>query len=244
MSDEYYELEKISMDNIADKIDDMTPNNNSLSVLLKYEIMLKKFGEKSLGYKWMHVQDQYYYENIEYIFKIFEIIVLGMLAALTGGEFVWLFFSTGALSLFYIVSLSVQVVLIFLSSIVRGIREVKDYASIIENHRNTAIKFGLVNLYIQEKFSIEPNNNERFLKKITKKYSDLLENAPVIRKSTLNKYIKATGDGDIKKSFIIGGYDKIEIIIDKDIENTNVKIKKEDIDDKYKFEMQRWLQTT
>lgn len=236
------ELNKIHIDT-SDEIMPKSFINSNLAC----ELFLKKIAEKSLGYKWMHNQDSYYYENINYFLKILDIVIAACLATITCGELFLLGFISGNQDVFYYVTLSIQIAFMFCNFIIRGIREFTDYNLIAENHRTYAIKFGLINNEIQEKFTHKSKNNkddEYFIKDITKTYNELLDRSPPIRKKILNKYIKASEDNEINKQLIVGGYDKIEIIIDNDKVKTNLKItdtQQINSDDRYKYEMHRWL---
>lgn len=252
-SNDMTELNKITIDTPeldAENADIQETNNNyKLDNDYIFELFLKKIAEKALGYKWMHNQDRYMNSNINYVFRIIEIIILALLGTVTCSEIILLNLIIGNKDIFNYVILCIQIVLIFFNLIIRGIREFTDFNSLSENHRQYAIKFGLINNLIQEKFISNSKNKEDkecFLKDITKSYNDLLEGAPSIRKKTLNKYIKFSEDNEINKQIIIGGYDKIEIIINNDSDKSNLKIssKQENHNDKYKFEMERWLKVT
>ena len=60
----------------------------------KIQLLLKKIGEKCMGYRWMHNKEQRYYENMDEKYTIIELILVSIITTVTGSEFVALFASS------------------------------------------------------------------------------------------------------------------------------------------------------
>jgi len=248
----------IEMDNLDQIQFDTTPNstpdpdqlnNIRINKELAYELFLKKIAEKSLGYKWMHDQDRYYYENINYFLKIVDIILTSILAVLTCGELFAISMFSGGSEEFYLYTLSVQLLFMFCNFVIRSVREFTKYHIEAENHRLYAIKFGYINNKIQKRFTQDVTDSKKdsktFINETAKSFNELLDSAPSIRKKIINKYIKEVDNQDsLGKQPIIGGYDKIEIIVDTNNFKTNISPIKKSNENEYKYEMRRWLQYT
>lgn len=252
MSDDDIEMDDLEKINFQDEskkdIDLKSIGKMGISSELAFELFLKKIAEKSLGYKWMHDQDRYYYENMNYFFQIIDIIITAILAILTCGELSLIGFIAGDPAEYYYYVLGIQLFFMFCNLVIRGIREFTQYHVAAESHRSYAIKFSLINNKIQKKFTqniSEMDNGKNFVNDIAKSFNELLDTAPPIRKKIINKYIKEVDNQDsLGKQPIIGGYDKIEIIIDTNNLKTNIKPTNSSKENEYNYEMRRWLQYT
>lgn len=230
---------------------------------------LKKIGEKSIGYKWMHNYEKEYYEKNEGIYKIWEIILLAIIGTITGGEFVA--FTSEFAKVLNAASTNILVTIIIfwgintlkliislIYAVVKGLKDSGDFPKKIYDHQYTCAKFNEIYMDIQNQFTLSVKNREidsSFLQNKTKEFNELMQTAPKIRRSTINKYIKATENEDIYKPLLVGEFDKIEIVIDEDKDNVNLRVTKNNPHDmvnnttgfdsltqnKAKYQISRWL---
>lgn len=204
--------------------------------------LLKKIGEKSMGYRWMHDQEVLFYENLNSIYSKIELILLAILGTITSSLFIGLLSNIGLEKNHFVMIIitSLELLLLLCYSIVKGFHN-PEYSKHIFNHNNVGAKFNTINLDIQEQLSLEIQDREVdkiFLKRIIKLYNELMEISPKIRKQTMNKYIVATKNFDIYKPLIADGF---EII---DIENNNLNNKEQggmNLDEKNNYQIERWL---
>ncbi len=194
-------------------------NSDDAAWNYKIRLMLKKLGEKSIGYKWMHDKDAQNDDENNKKYSIIEVVLLTILGALTGGEFLGLIFSAGLYFSrnFLIAVVSVQIVFIIACGSIKGYKDVNNFEESIWKHTYAGQKFNEIFLGIQEQFALNLNDRDTdkvFLKNIVKQYDDLMLISPQISKGTMKDYIKATENYDIYKPSIVGGIDTIEIVID------------------------------
>lgn len=225
------------------------------------QLLLKKIGEKSLGHKWMHSQDQDYHENINDVYKIIEVVMQAVIATITCTEFI-AFTSDVGLStnkVAIIVITAIQLFLILLYNVVRGAREAGDHKENQLTHKYFSSRFNRLNIDIQEQFSLDLKDritDKHFMRTCIRDYSDLLESNPSIREKTKLKYLNDTKNTDLYKPLIVGGFEQIEIVVDDmnsehvgevnpNKTNQKIKIKDKMATDKYtnkhKYEMDRWM---
>jgi len=186
----------------------------------KIQLLLKRIGEKSSGYRWMHDQEEQFYEKLNFWFKIIEIILLAIIGTVTSGEFVGLLADANLRENIVILMIvtSIQLVIIFLLTIVIGIKEFGQFSDKMFDHSNNSTKFNeiVLNIRTQLSFNIDDRENDNaFLKEIIKSYNDLMSVSHKIRKRTQKRYIKATENQDIYRPLVVGNFDNIEIIIDE-----------------------------
>lgn len=219
-----------------------------------YRIMLqlKKIGEKSMGYKWMHNEDMMYYTLKFRCLTLIEVILLSLIGTLSGIEIFSLFTTNN--KLISILSTCIHTLLVIIYGLIKAIKESSDYPSRIYNHRWSSVKFGQISSEIQNQFCLPINKRDSdtgFLQYKTTDYNDNLLSAPVIRSCTRNKYINGTKNINISQPLSLGSMEKIEIVIDKgennDIDIKDIKLKdhanhiKQSIENKFEYEMERFL---
>jgi hypothetical protein len=217
-------------------------------------LLLKKIGEKSMGYRWMHDRDALNNDEQRTTFLKIEIVLGTLLSVVTGGELIGFLASEGFSNnkILQIVLMILQLLLIAGYGVIRGYEDSSDFDKSKYDHTFAASKFGAINLNIQNQLAlnIEDRDHDRdFLKNIIKEFDDLMLTSPQIDRSTMNAYIKATENYSIYKPTIVGGIDTIEIVIDNGSNNklSNVVSSEkekihEDQESKLKYELNRWLQ--
>ena len=220
----------------------------------RIQLLLKKIGERAMGYKYMHIQDQYHYVWVLRVYFLIEVVVLSIIGMLTGGQLVGFIASSDfAEDPKIVIPLNIiQILIVFLYAIIRGFRMVGGYEDNIWSHKYNSAKFNEIFLEIQEQLSLPTADravDKEFLKYIIKQYNGLLETSPKIRQKSIKKYLKSVEDENIFKPITIGGFEKIEIVINKKRKKENKDKDKEKsktgtlnrlpfVD---KFEIDRWL---
>lgn len=243
---------------INDNIKNNLINSNNINVQWnpKILIQLKKLGEKSMGFKWMHDQESLHYIKLNKIFTRLEVILLVCLGLITANEFITFLSNSGinnSKSGILIVS-SIQLFLIFIFGIVKNLRDTGNYPNKIHSHRYDSMKFSEISTDIINQFAIpilERDNSTNFLQQKTKEYNELRFTMPPIRPITINKYIEATESHDIYKPILVGGVETIDIVIDKNdnismnvTDPINTKKYKNNLNsdnEKNKYIIERWL---
>jgi hypothetical protein len=206
---------------------DLNPNVNDLnSCDYGVQLMLKKIGEKSAGYKWMHKQEQFDLEKTNGRYQIIEIILLAILGALTSGEFIGLLADSGLRenNTGIIVISGIELFFLTIYSVVKSLRENGDYQTLTWQNKYMSSKFSEINMDIQEQISLK-TSNVPFLRQTIKLYNQLLENSTTIQQNTIQKYIEGTQDINIYKPLIMGNFDQIEIIISNGDNDNNQNTK-------------------
>ena len=179
-------------------------------------IQLKKIGEKSTGYRWMHDQEKIYYTQRNNIFLKLEVVMIAMIGTLTSGEFImFVSKSVNTIDSGAIVS-GIQLLIFMIFCIIKGLYEIGDFVNKIENHRVASSKFNNIFIDIDNQLRIPINKRETdydFLSYKTKEYNSIMESSPMIRQSVIDQYILATEREDIYKPPVAGGFEKLEIVV-------------------------------
>lgn len=209
----------------------------------RIKLLLKKIGEKSMGYRWMHEKESMNYETKDYWIGLLELFLGAMITTLTSGTLVGLFADTNLRNNpETIVSLTmIELIFALILSVTIGIKEHSDFRSKQIDHKNTAYKFTQLYHSIQEQFSINLEEREKdniFLRLKIQEYDSLMENSLNISKQILNKYIEASKNYDIYKPAILGHFDNIEITDDAH-GTVNINIQEDTKLDNYEFN--RWM---
>lgn len=214
------------------------------------QLLLKKIGEKSGGYKWMNIKEQYYHGKIKERYNTAEVIILAIITTIISSEFVVLVSDSGLENnkAAMVVISGIQILLTLAYTIVRNMKKNGKHELKEHQHRSASAKFSAISTSIQEQlsFSIEDREKDKdFLRSSIKKYNTLLEANPLIREKTMHKYIEGTKDSKIFKPMVVGGFDQIEIVIDPDnsSHNSDMKVKNKDkpVSNKAQYEINRWM---
>lgn len=218
---------------------------NNIPWNYKIILFLKKLGTKTMAYRWMHDYEAQRNEGLSDIYKIIEIVILSLLGVLTGGEMIGLIFSTGLHKnkIALIVITSVQILILLVYSIVKGVHEASHFERKMQLHNHSSYKFGEINLSIQNQLSLnlsERDPDKIFLKNIIKNFNDLMFVSEKISKKAKKKYLKNIEDDDVFQPFIEDDEGRLQIVIHdkKDIEQVQHNV---DHDFKKDYEINRWL---
>lgn len=179
-------------------------------------LQLKKFGEKAVAFKWCHDFESNYLESCENFYSNSEMILQAVLGTVTGGFFISFVsdMSIGRAGL--IILFVIQIILVLTWSIIYGLRGSGNFIRTANNHKYMSIKFNELYLDIQGQFILPVAKRREdigFFWDISKKFNEYLFTAPSIRKTTENLYLTASENGDIFQPIVLGGTDKVEIVI-------------------------------
>lgn len=220
------------------------PNNGPWNY--KILLLLRKIGKKTMGYRWMHEQESQYYEKVSGRINIIEMLILALLGTITGGGFINFAASSGldGNKVVYIIITVAQLVIIFLSAIIKGYSRIKEYEKKFNNHTNASIKNAELNLSIQYQLSLnlpDRENDKIYLKNVINSFNDILLLSPNIRNVTKNKYLEESNDNDIFNP-IIAEEDGPNIVINYDNNKTEKNVGNNNIDSHVNYQIDRWLQ--
>jgi hypothetical protein len=199
--------------------------------------LLEKIGTKSMGYRWMHDQEYAYYIKVDNNLKIISLILAGILTTLSSSTLT----DTVAQNNSIVNAINIlQLIFSLLVIIFLGIKDNGDYKMRAVEHKSTSTEFATIYHSIQKEFAIDKNKlvDEIFINDIVKDYDKLSSDAPIIRRSTMDKYSDILKSGH---SIITDELDNLDIgsvntnNISPDIDNN------EGIDPKHKYEFDRWL---
>ena len=238
----------------------------------KILLLLIKIGKKTMGFRWMHDQESLSNEKSDTKYSIIELILLALLGSITSGEFIGLVSESGLHNnkVAMVVITSMEIILILVYSIIKGIREKSDFDKNKFQHNYAATKFGEINLNIQNQLSLSIRDRDQdkdFLKNIIKTFNDLMLTVPKISAKVKATYIESTKENDIYNPIIIDSSNALQSFIDKTksseysngnangngnsnengtvngtVNGNNGSNSKDNIDSRYKYQIDRWLQ--
>lgn len=211
----------------------------------RIKLLLKKLGEKSMGYRWMHDQENEYYLKLDKNINNFLIILSAIVTALNSTALASLFASEDDFAIIFWLTL-INLILSLILTIIIGIKDKSEYGTIAKNHRETSYKFTQIYHSIQEQLSLDVEDREvdkEFLGKKIKEYDYLMQSKPNIRKKIADKYISETKNTNIYKPIITTEFENIDIDVDNADTVINMKSTPEnDIKQKkINYEISRWL---
>lgn len=235
-------------DNGVDK--EVSPHSNGRAGAWNRRTMmlLKKIGEKALGYRWMHYEEFKYNETMFTRYNNIEMILMAISSGFAG-------------ALLFVQSLGVtdQVVLIVLTAIIMGtsllsvitkiVKDNNDYPKLIFDHKYNSTKYGEINLTIQNQLALniaDRESDKEFVQNIIKNYNVLLFEAPSIRGKIMREYTEKTKDSKISKPVDV---ETIEIVVENNDDNNYVttpmmsghRIDGTQSTSRYGYEIDRWL---
>lgn len=223
----------------------------------RMKLLLKKVGEKSMGYRWLHDKENEYYYNVDYTLSVTQLVLSSSIASLTSGTVIQLLGDNGETDTGRIVIILtiINLILSLLLTIVMGIRDQSDYKGRSNQHHKTSVDFSKISNSIAEQFSLRLKDREddtKFLKEKIKEYDKIMQASPLVRRKTLDAYVDATKNKDIYKPAIVGDIENIDIENDEDNrakEETDTlttatanTTKKNTNQSKINYEITRWLQ--
>jgi hypothetical protein len=233
------------------------PDNSDNNIKIKAEddswnyrmkLMLKKIGEKSMGYRWMNEQEYAHYLNVDYYIGIVIIVLTALVTTLTSGTLIGLFSDTNLVKnsdTLMIITL-LEVIMSALSGIAIAIRDQGEFKKKSRDYKDTSYKFARIYHSIQEQFSLpikERENDIQFLKDKIKEYDDLMEAMGTIRPKILQKYINTARAQNHNKP-ALEEYETIEILdyAPNAPNDGNKEITKiENAKSRIKYEIDRWI---
>ena len=210
----------------------------------KIILFLKKVGTKTMGYRWMYDHEAEHFEHMDDLFKIIEIVLLAILGLLTSGQLITLIVTSGAqYKIAWIVVTAIQLILVLIYAIVKGIHDTMEYPREIFRCNYSALKFGGINLDIQNQLALNLSDRDTdkvFLKNITKSFNDAIYTAPKLQNRTKKQYLKNIEDDDVFQPLQEDSMGNIRLVIQdkKDIEKDIDDDKKES---KRDYQVERWL---
>ena len=207
----------------------------------RIKLLLKKIGEKSMGYRWMHDQEAKYFLKIGYWFGVGQIILSSFLSIMSSGTLIGMAsdMDPDDGDEILVIATVCELCTSFILLVLIGIKEQSDFKGKANQHQRTAHMFAKIYRSIQEQMTldIEERENDRiFLREKIQQYDLLMDGALEVRSGTMEKYITATENHDIYKPALIGDVDGIEIDMDDERQN------KDSPDEHGKYEIERWLQ--
>jgi hypothetical protein len=211
-------------------------------------IQLKKIGEKSVGYRWMHDKEAMRYERIQGCLKKIDIVFISINSILSGSTIIFSISDILKDRLFIVILSCLTMVINFILLLIKGFLGNDEYQKKIRDHTYSSNKYNEIFLTIQNHFMLDINDREidkDFLINKTKEYNDLRFISPTIKEQTLNKYINASGKHDIYTPLLIGDLEKIEIIFENNKDESKVTIKADETTDNYNnkliYELDRFI---
>ncbi|MBA42882.1 MAG: hypothetical protein CMF62_02595 [Magnetococcales bacterium] len=210
----------------------------------RIKILLKKIGEKSMGYRWMHEQESIYYKRIDYWVGVMQIVITAILTLLSSGTLILLLTETNSnnnLTSKLTLTL-IELFLTLLLNIINGVQNHSDYKGVSKKHLQSSFNFIRIYHTIQEQLTLpvlQRENDHEFLQEKIKEYDDLVLEAPEIQKKIRDEYLTATKDHSIFKPSILGDIENIEI--DDNIERQNTDSEYQNELNQYKFQIDRFI---
>jgi hypothetical protein len=246
------EPEKMDKPNLKNKQPDAIPIVINLSQPWnpRIQLRLKAIGEKSMGYRWMNDQEVTYNEGWYTFYIRLETILFTMITTISSGEFITLLFEANYMILIIISIL--EIMCLFSYGVTQSLKENGDYLEKSKYFSKNAAKFNEIYLSIQNQLSIPVDRREEdvnYLFEMTRNFNELMFSHIKPRQTTVDKYIEKSKNADIYKPLLVGGLDKIDIVIDKDSNTLKMVHQKSSthlqsntkINDKLDHEINRWL---
>lgn len=239
---------------ISDHISNHVSNHllsSSLSSPWNPNIMklLKRIGEVSMGYKWMHDAEYYHYLNLDSRYTRIEIILITITTLLTSGAFLGIVgdYSSDIVIMSIIVGL--QLIFSLIYAMIKAFRENSDIPMRVLKHNLSSLRFSELYTKIQEQFVLDVSRRHvdtEFVQHITSTYNTLLFDSPDIRNKTMKSYLREIKDKNIYKPTILGGIDEIEIvleepsIVENELNNLHNLSYENETNSLYNYEINKW----
>lgn len=223
----------------------------------KVQLLLKQIGERCQGLRYMHSQEQEYYEQQEDTYNTYEIGIMAILGVITGSELGALMSESGLKNNLTLVIILTCLQLLLTGShyIVKNIHKNREFIRHEIGHERLAYKFNLIELDIRMQLALDIENrvcDKEFLRGKIKGFNDLLDSRETIRQVTKDEYVKASKDYNIYKPLVIGVFEQIDIVSQEEIDSTESTDSEHLVDkfnnlsknnNKYQYELNRWFKT-
>lgn len=182
--------------------DDFTINNDELLWNPKIIAFLIKMGKITMHYRCMHEIASQQNHKLNRNYKIAEAIFTVLITVIQGSEVYSLIFGNGLDSdkTLLLCLGSIAIAFLIIAGIIIGIKHVSEFEKFSIEHEQTAIKFGEINLSIQNQLSLnlkDRDNDRDFLKYTIKSFNDLMNTAPKLDISIKCDYLNNKEDNDI-----------------------------------------------
>lgn len=205
-------IDKIVIPVSDDKISDSelkeieSLNDNDGPWNYKIILLLKKIGNKTMGYRWMHEQEAIKNSILATKYNVIEMLTLVILGVLNGGEFISFIFYYGLQCnhTLYIIIGIVQIITLIISTFIKGYIQINNFAQNTLNHQYVASKIAEINLSIQYQLSLNVNDRDNdiiFLRNTIKNFNDIMYLAPPISKQIKNIYIEGSKENEMFNLF-------------------------------------------
>lgn len=209
--------------------------------------LLKQYGEKAMGYRWIHDYEADYYTNYDKKLKFYQMTMLSLTGTITGGALISMADNLDTDSVLFFVVTVVKLLIEASLALIVMIREYSDYIGRAENHKKTATEFRRIYHDIKGQFVLvdsEKESGKTFLISIMERYDTIMETALTVRPTTLEKYLKYTENQNVYKPTIVDDVENIDINNHVAIEvgeESDSSSNKDNKDAKEQFEIDRFL---
>lgn len=181
----------------------------------RIQLRLKSIGEKAMGYRWMSYREVTYNQEWHSFYTRLETVLFTIITTIASGEFVTILFEANH-TVLIIVSIA-ELIFLFSHGVAQSLKDKGDYLNKSKHFNDNAAKFNEIYLSILNQLSIPIDRREEgvdYLKEMTDKFNDLMFSPIKVRQETIDQYIKETKNSNIYKPLLVGGLDKIDIVID------------------------------
>jgi hypothetical protein len=213
-------VKNVSTTKPTDQVLTAETNSKTLNLNEPWNMMvklyLKRIGEQAAGYQWAHEQEMIYYQQLDRRLGLANVVLLAIEGSLISSDFLAIISKRDSFVLNVILKLF-QLLIIIGVAVLTGLLGLGDYQQKIFDHKWNAVKFNEIYLDILAQLTLPADKRENdgdYLRNKTKEYSDTLTTNPSIRPSTFKRYADETKKQNIFKPITVGGFDKIEIVID------------------------------
>lgn len=188
-------------------IEDQEDDNHILGTSIwnkQNEKFVKRIGEQSIGYSWMHSKNSSHY-RVRYV--ALEILNI-LFATLAGTAAITDIFNGHSWGLIVIG------LVMYLSAVITSITNLLGYKDKYKDHKKASSKFRNIYHDIQRQFNLPSTDRlpaDKYTLTIVKKYDGYIEKYPGIKKKFINAYIKEFKESGIAFPEIAGGIKPIEI---------------------------------
>lgn len=267
--DQITNLAKINSNQITGNLDNQNHHNshyfNTISKINQkkygqinlnepWNIMIKRYvkriGEQAMGYRWAHDQEMNHYDNLNMRLKKINVVLLAIIGTFCTGDFITLVLRNDSFYLNLTLT-CIQLFLIMCQAIIIGYLDLGNFQQSVFEHKLSSTKFNEIYLDILSQLTLPVDKRDRdyeYLRNKTREFNDALINSPPIRSDTFKLYAIETQNENIFKPIMVGGFDKIEIIIDDETEKQHGHDAQEEVcnnlSEKISMELDRFLKTS
>ena len=172
------------------------------------EAEVASYGEKSLGYHWIHYASALYFSTLNSFISISTIVSSGITTAATASSMSPGEYSRTGLMVTFSVLTTLSAISTILASVSRFLKAGENY----EKHLNTAIQFSNMANEIKMEMSFKPEDrthSKEFVEKLYSEYNKILSDAPTPPTHIVERFKKEViekNKSDIAIPEIANGY--------------------------------------